>query len=84
MDHHSLEQFFMWGTILGVGIVTLSGLGWPLMRNLAHRLHGRLFGVSPSTVDMVCYAYLAAMKLSLAFLFLIPWIALMITRPESG
>ena len=84
MDHHSLEQFFMWGTILGVAIVTLSGLGWPLMRKLAHRLHGRLFGVSPSTVDTVCYAYLAAMKLSLAFLFLIPWIALMITRPESG
>ena len=83
MDHHSLEQFFMWGTILGVAIVTLIGLGWPLMRKLAHRLHGRLFGVSPSTVDTVCYAYLAAMKLSLAFLFLIPWIALLITRPPA-
>ena len=83
MNHASLEQFFMWGTITGVAIMVLSGLAWPL-RKRAHRIHGRLFGVSQVTIDIVFYAYMGLMKLLLGFLFLIPWIALMITRPESG
>ena len=84
MDHHALEQFFMWGTIVGVVLVTISALALLGMRSIAHRIHGRFFGVSPEVVDIVCYAYLALMKLSLAFLFLVPWIALVITRPPGG
>ena len=83
MDHHAFEQFFMWGTIIGVVLVTISAVVMPAMRSIAHRIHGKLFGVSPDVVDIVCYGYLAMMKLSLAFLFLIPWIALLITRPPA-
>ena len=83
MDHHELEQFFMWGTIVGIAVVAISALAWPATRSIAHRVHGKLFGVSPKVVDIVCYAYLALMKASLVLLFLVPWLALLINRPSG-
>ena len=83
MTHASLEQFFMWATIVGVGVMVLGAPAWMLMRGVAHRIHGRIFGVSPEVVDIVCYAYLALMKVMVTILLLVPWIALMLTRPAT-
>lgn len=84
MDHQGFESFFMWGAIVGAAFMALNMIGWIFLRTTAHRIHGRLFGVVPGTVDIAAYAYLGLLKAGLVCLFLLPWIALVITRPPAA
>lgn len=83
MDHASLERFFMFGTIIGGVLLAITVIAWPLARGFAHRVHGRIFGVTPQVIDITVYACLGLMKLFIGCLFLLPWIALLLTRPDG-
>lgn len=70
--------FFMWASILNLGLMTLTSFAWMGFRSQAHRIHGRIFGVSSATVDITAYASIAVWKaLTIAF-FICPWLALLI------
>ena len=70
--------FFMWASILNLGLMTLTTFAWMGFRSQAHRIHGRIFGVSSATVDITAYASIAVWKaLTIAF-FICPWLALLI------
>ena len=78
MTIEQTTEFFMWGFILNCLIMILSGVSIPAMRPLAHKIHGKLFGLSPEKIDLSIYAYLAAHKILTVVFFLVPWLALLI------
>lgn len=81
MDAANIEfwtKFFLWGTILNVGLMWTTVLLWRFFRPWAHRIHGNLFGVTPGTVDIVTYAYLGLWKILTVIFFLFPWLVLLI------
>ncbi len=71
-------RFFMWASIISIGMLWATVIFWRFMRPLAHRIHGALFGVEPRTVDIAAYAFLGSWKVLTAILFIIPWLALLI------
>ena len=79
-----LTQFFMWGTILGVGVLLLSTIGWLALRAPGKRLHERIFGISSQTIDITFYAYLALIKACTLVFFIIPWLALLIVDARNS
>ena len=83
MTIEQTTQFFMWGFILNSLIMILSGISIGTMRPLAHKIHGKLFGLSPGSIDVSIYAYLAAHKIFTVVFFLVPWLALLIMSAAS-
>lgn len=82
MTLDNATQFFMWGFILNSLIMILS-LGVLPMRPLAHKIHGKLFGLKPESIDISLYAYLAAHKIFTVVFFLVPWLTLLIMKSPS-
>jgi len=72
------ETMLMWATILGMSLLTASGLLWAGLRPRLHVLRGRLYGISPEVADIIAYAWLGVMKLVVLMCFLVPWLALVI------
>jgi hypothetical protein len=81
MDGFNVEngtRFFMWASIISIGMLWATVILWRFFRPMAHRIHGGLFGVKPETVDMAAYAFLGLWKILLVVLFLVPWLALLV------
>jgi hypothetical protein len=81
MNHLDLEdctRFFMWGSILNAGLMTITTFLWMFFRSRAHAIHARIFGVSSVTVDIAAYAYLGIWKALTLVFFICPWLALLI------
>ena len=73
-----LTEFFMWGSIINMGLLILSTVFIPVVRPMAHRVHGKLFGVEPETVNSMMYGCIAVFKGIILVFFIAPWIALLI------
>lgn len=41
-----------------------------------HRLHGRMFGLSPHELDVMFYCGMGLFKLGVILLFFLPWLAI--------
>ena len=71
-------EFFMWGFILNALFTVLMVVMIPIMRPIAHKIHSRMFGVTPKAIDQFIYGYLALQKVLTGVFFLAPWLALLI------
>ena len=71
-------RFFMWASIISIGMLWATVILWRFDRPIAHRIHGGFFGVKPETVDIAAYAFLGLWKVLTAILFLIPWLTLLV------
>ncbi len=70
------RDVLMWCTLINFGLL----LWWFAFLSLAHdwtyRLHARWFRLSPETFDAIHYGGMAAFKLSIILLNLVPYISL--------
>ncbi len=82
MDIDTLVQFFMWCTILGAGIMTISALLCMALRDVIAKMHGKLFGISENAVKVAIYGYLGVLKIGVLIFCIIPYVALVITRSQ--
>lgn len=78
MDISTLKEFFMWMTVLNVGIMMLQSFLCMGIKDLIGRMHGKMFGLSPEAVKVAIYGYLGVYKVCVVIFCLTPWLALVI------
>lgn len=73
-----LRQFFMWSTIINVGILLLSFLSITFARDWVYRMHSRWFPITRETFNEAIYSGYGVYKIAIIVFNLVPWIALLI------
>ncbi|MEM8943724.1 MAG: DUF6868 family protein [Planctomycetota bacterium] len=74
------QSLLGWSAAINAGLLTFWFLFFWLGHDLMYRFHGRLFKVSTETFDAIHYAGLAAYKVFIFVLNLVPYLALTITQ----
>lgn len=78
MDIQTLTSFFMWCTIINVGLLFFLALVYLLAPNLAYSLQSRWIPISRETFDIVFYSFIGVFKVFVLVFNAVPWIALLI------
>ncbi len=76
MDIEQLSRFLAWSTAINFGLLVLATIGLWLLRDLAERVHGTLFGLPRVALGEQYFQYLAQYKLLILVFNFVPWLAL--------
>ena len=78
MNMALLKEFFMWCTIINLVIFMWSTIMCVAAKGFIQRVHGKMFGLKPETINAFLYGYLGFYKIVFIGFVLVPWIALTI------
>jgi hypothetical protein len=78
MDLESLTRFFMWCTILNVGMQIFFFVVMLTFKDTAYRMQKKFFPLTNEQLDLVMYCFLGGFKLLVTVFCIVPWIALLI------
>ena len=78
MDLVTLKELFMWMTVINFGLFTWSAIMCILCKGFIQRIHGKMFGLAPETINAFLYGFLGFYKMVFMVFVLVPWIALTI------
>lgn len=78
MSIELLTKFFMWCTILNMGLLLFSFVTVAFAGDIAYRMHTKWFPMSRETFNVVLYSFIGVYKLFVFVFNLVPWIALTI------
>ena len=78
MNIEFAREFLGWCALLNVGLICFWFLFFWLGHDVMYRYHSKLFQVSVETFDAIHYAGLAAFKMGVMLLNLVPYLALSI------
>ncbi len=78
MDITTVKTFFMWCTIINVGLLILSSLACILLYNFSYRMNNRFFSISREAFSSVLCSFIALFKVLIIVFNLAPYIALVI------
>ncbi len=78
MDIQLLTRFFMWCTILNVGLLFLTFLIFTVAGDFVYRMHGKWFSMRRETFNVVFYSFIGLYKVLVYVFNIIPWVALLI------
>ena len=78
MDIQTLTSFFMWCSIINIGLLFFLALVYMLVPNLAYQLQSKFIPISRETFDIVFYSFTGVFKLIVLVFNVVPWIALLI------
>jgi len=80
MDIQTLTSFFMWCTIINIGILIFLALVFMLAPNLTYRIQSRFIPISRETFNIVFYSFIGFFKVVVLVFNVVPWIALLIIK----
>ena len=78
MDIQTLTSFFMWCSIINIGMLFFLAFIYMLAPNLTYRLQSKFIPISRETFDIVFYSFLGFFKVVVLVFNVVPWIALLI------
>lgn len=78
MDIQTLTSFFMWCSIINIGVLIFLALIYMLAPNLAYQLQSKFIPISRETFDIVFYSFIGFFKVVVLVFNVVPWIALLI------
>ena len=78
MDIQTLTSFFMWCSIINIGILFFLALIYMLAPNLTYRLQSQFISISRETFDIVFYSFIGFFKVVVLVFNVVPWIVLLI------
>ena len=78
MDIETLRAFFMWCTIINLGLFVLSFVMCAAARDLIFRVHGKWFPMPRETFNVVIYSFFGLYKILIWVFVLVPYLALVI------
>ena len=84
MSHLALTDFLLWCTVLNYLILVLWFIAFTLAHDWIFRLHGRWFHLTADQFDSLHYGGMAAYKIGILLLNLVPLIALTILVRHAG
>jgi len=76
MNPETTREFLLWCTVINYGILLWWFLAFKLAHNWIYRFHSRWFKLSVEQFDAIHYAAMAAYKVGIFLLNLVPYIAL--------
>ena len=78
MSIQMLTSFFMWCTLLNMGLLLLSFLMMAFAGDFVYKMHSKWFSMPRETFNVVLYSLLGFYKIIVFVFNVIPWIALLI------
>lgn len=78
MNIQVLKMFFMWCSILNMGLLLMTSLLLAFCGDFVYKMHSRLYPMSRETFNVVVYSFVGVYKIIFFVFNFIPWIALMI------
>ena len=78
MDIQTLTLFFMWCTIINVGILIFWTMFLLLAPDFVYRTQSKWFAVSREQFDLAMYSFLGLFKALFIVFCVVPWLALVI------
>ena len=83
MDITTVKAFFMWCTIINVGMMGLSRLGCAFLSDLSYRMNTTMFSISRETFSIETFkvaflSYIALFEIIVIVFNIVPYIALVI------
>ena len=78
MNMELLKTFFMWCTIINLGLFMWTAIMCVYCKGLIYRVHGKIFGLDEDTINAMLYGFLGFYKIVFIVFAFVPWIALMI------
>ncbi|WP_428323576.1 DUF6868 family protein [Natroniella sulfidigena] len=78
MEIQTLINFFMWSTILNVGLLILSIPIFTLTADYIYKLHNNWFPMARETFNVLIYSLIGIYKIIIFVFSLVPWLALII------
>ena len=80
MNIEMLSQFFLWCSIINVGVLLLVLLVVMIGKNRVYRIHGKLFNVSEEKAAETIYSSMTNYKTIIFVFNIIPYIATQIIK----
>ncbi len=78
MDIQMLTRFFMWCTILNVGILTLTSVVCIFFADFSYRMNNRFFSISREAFNVALVSFIGLFKIFVIVFNIVPYIALLI------
>ncbi len=78
-----LRDFFLWCSIINMGLFLISTLLFKFTHKLIYRIHGKWFGISEEKFNLIYYQAMLYYKIGIFLLNIIPLIALIIIGKYS-
>jgi len=78
MNIETLQAFFMWCSIINMGLLWLSFALCIKCADWAYKMHSRWFPISRDAFNIAIYSFLGVYKLLFIVFCIVPWIALSI------
>ena len=78
MDIDSIRAFFMWCTILNLGLLCVSSLICICCKDWAYKMHSKWFPISRNAFNVAMYGFLGFFKILVLIFNLVPYLALLI------
>lgn len=79
MDRNSLIDFFMWGTVIGFGLMVFITLVWRAFPELVIKSQKIFFPeLNRDQINLVMYGFLGIFKIMVIVFFAIPYLILLI------
>jgi hypothetical protein len=79
MDKQFLEKVLLKCALMGIGCLLFWFAAIVVAGDWAFQIHSQIFEITRRDFDQINYYGMAALKLSVFLLFVIPWIALRLT-----
>ena len=77
MDIETLTRFFMWCTILNLGVLILTSIVCIFFADFSYRMNNRFFSFSREAFNVVLVCFIGLFKIFVIVFNLIPYIALL-------
>ena len=76
MDIEIVTAFFMWCSIVNIGLLVVSFLLWMVASDWIYSLQSRWFPMPRSTFNMAFYCMLGFYKITVYIVNIVPWVVL--------
>ena len=78
MDVQMLTTFFMWCTLLNVGLMIISFIMLVVAGDFVYKMHSKYFAMTRESFNASLYLIIGLYKIAVFVFNLIPWVALLI------
>lgn len=78
MDIQTLTTFFMWCTIINLGLLTLTSLACVFLADFSYRMNSIFFSISRESFNVIVCSFVGLFKIFVIVFNLAPYIALLI------
>lgn len=78
MNITAVKKFFMWCTIINIGLLLLSSFICISLGDFCYKMNSRWFPITRETFDIAIFSFIALYKLFIWVFNIVPYLALLI------